>query len=257
MELSQTTSPWAGLVHGGPRFKVTASFSNTQAKHWGAPSRSHCLLAPTRCAPPLPSGLLAVLTAHTGAPLLFTCSRENSQAGRPSASWDARSWTPNMAGVGTSSSWTDHLSGPRLGRTTHSPGLPPCTQSGRAVKRAACLVRAHRDAKERSAQKWVREWSPKWSRDGTSCDLGSGAKRGVWILTWIQLLSAWHWASYLMALGQASVTLFMKWKEDYSPHCTSRGPNRRQKLHQLFQQKEFTIRNCWLCMKFLPRHLKG
>ena len=59
MGLSKTPSPWAGLIHGGPRFKASASFSNTQAEHLGAPSRSQRLLAPARraphpCPPPLP-----------------------------------------------------------------------------------------------------------------------------------------------------------------------------------------------------------
>lgn len=66
MRLSKTTSPWAGLIHGGPRFKASASFSNTQAKHLEAPSRCQHLLTPARRAPcPRPRpGLLAVLTAH-------------------------------------------------------------------------------------------------------------------------------------------------------------------------------------------------
>lgn len=79
----------AGFFCGGPRPRVSASFLNQQATHWGASSRSYCLLTPAGCVPS--PGPPAALMADPGAPFLFTGSRGNTQLGLRCASWETGS----------------------------------------------------------------------------------------------------------------------------------------------------------------------
>ena len=116
------------------KVEVSASFSSTQAKHWGAPSRSHCLLAPTGVHPLFPQGsrlswqhslVLHVSSHEAERTLRQGCRVPPETPGPEPSTWQV--WAPAL------------LDGPSLWSQTglHHPlpGPATLTQSGRGIRK--------------------------------------------------------------------------------------------------------------------------